>query len=211
MTSAGASLDDISDFGVGLRIFVVTLTLAVLAVLPVVPEALSWLGALMRATGLVSPWPWTSGDDGPGPFGAEVQVTARLLFIAGIYFWALREPGAVGPLMVFLLGLVSDLLAGGIVGLTALTGLIVFGGVIAVAQRLAPRARLPGVMVAAVFPLIAGAVAVVWWAAYGGFGRAEVPTVGLERWLKAALAAGLLFPFLGGFLRLLSALVGRVR
>lgn len=60
------------------------------------------------------------------------DVTPALPLI-GVFFWALNRPEGVPPLLaqltVFLLGLFEDLMSGGMIGVNALTLLLVFVGV----------------------------------------------------------------------------------
>lgn len=68
------------------------------------------------------------------------------LVLASVYYWAVHRPGALPAPAVFVLGLMADLLGGGMLGLNALVMLAAYGATLAVRHW-----------------LVGATFAVVWW------------------------------------------------
>ena len=104
----------------------------------------------------------------PG-YGAMVPMLA----LASIFFWAIHRPGLLPPVVVFVIGLVQDILTGALVGSGAVVLLLVYG--LIVSQRIVFRNK---------------SFLVVWW----GFMMVAFGA-GALNWLFASAFAGqLIFP-----------------
>jgi rod shape-determining protein MreD len=95
-----------------------------------------------------------------------------MLFLASVFFWAIHHPGLLPPVVVFIIGLVQDILTGALVGSGAVVLLLVYG--VVVSQRIV---------------FLNKSFLVVWW----GFMMVALGA-GALFWLFASAFAGRLVP-----------------
>lgn len=97
---------------------------------------------------LLSLAPWSAPD--------AVNFALPLVMLAAVFFWSLRQPGSVPLVLVFLVGLLTDLVDDGALGYWALLYLI--GTAVAIHVPVTAVLRRDGLLAWAIF---AGAVALV--------------------------------------------------
>lgn len=96
------------------------------------------------------------------PFGAPGQAELQAaVALACVFFWSLFRPAAMPPVVVFLIGLLADLLGYAPPGVGVLSLLIVYGMAFR-ARRVLVRQGFPMVWLA--FAVIGGGAAALQWA-----------------------------------------------
>jgi rod shape-determining protein MreD len=90
------------------------------------------------------------------------------LVLVSVYYWAVHRPSALPPAAVFILGLLADLLGGGLLGSNVLVLLATYGGTLAVRHW-----------------LVGASFAIVWW----GFALAATAAM-LLSWVVTWLMVG---------------------
>lgn len=96
-----------------------------------------------------------------GPLGLPGQSAAEPAFaLASVFFWSLYRPVAMGPLVVFGLGLFCDLIGGGVPGVTVLVLLAVHAVALHWRRELSRQGF--GVLWLVFLAVAAGAVAIFW-------------------------------------------------
>lgn len=105
-------------------------------------------GVLVVLFGIV-PWPLPAG------------VGAPMLGLVAVFFWSFHRPEWFPPLAAFLLGLLHDIMAGGLFGLSALLFVLVHWIVGSQRRRISGRSFMLGWLV---FTVLAGLAAALSWA-----------------------------------------------
>ncbi len=133
-----------------------------------------------------------------GPAWAEMAVA--LLPVCGIYFWSVRRPQLMPAVLVFVLGIMLDVLTHGPLGIWACAGLMaaLAGRVV---RRVQPRIGWTSSAVCLVATLAASTALV--GALEAGFAWRPMPAL---LYAQALLAACLAYPLLAGLLSLLDPL-----
>lgn len=116
----------------------------------------AWARACLPVTGTILLMLLTAA-----PFGLGEQAEMLpAVTLTSVWFWSLFRPAAMPPPVVFMLGLLVDLLGYNPVGVSILTLLIAHGLALRLRRRLAQQGFLA---IWAVFlPVAAGAAALVW-------------------------------------------------
>lgn len=102
---------------------------------------------------LLSLAPWSAPD--------AVSFALPLIMLAAVFFWSLRQPGSLSTIVVFLLGLLTDLVDDGALGYWALLYLI--GHAIAVHAPVSPDQRRDGFFGWTAFAATVALVAAAGW------------------------------------------------
>lgn len=96
------------------------------------------------------------------PFGVDNQAALLpAVTLASVWFWSLFRPAAMPPPVVFVIGLLLDLLGYQPLGVGVLTALVVHGFAVRWRRRLAPQGFLA---IWLVFAAVAGPAAMLIWA-----------------------------------------------
>lgn len=86
------------------------------------------------------------------------------IILIAIYYWAVYRPDLLPFWMVFLIGLLQDLLSGDALGVSSLVFLAVYGAVVAQRRFFISRSFM---MIWAGFIVVAGGVVILSWALHG--------------------------------------------
>lgn len=124
-----------------------------------------------------------------------------MLVLASVFFWAIHHPGLLPPAVVFVIGLVQDILSGALVGTGAVVFLLAYGVVVSQRAVFLNKSFLVvwfGFMVVAL-----GAGALFWLFAVAFSSRFISPGTALFQVLMTMLVYPLLTWILHGVQRLL--------
>lgn len=125
------------------------------------------------------------------PFGFVGQAQLQFAVAMGcIFFWTLFRPASMPPWIVFLLGVLLDLLSFAPLGVDVLILLAVHGMALRARRFLVRQGFMP---VWVVFSLLASAAALVQWMLVSALSLRFMP--GLPAWFLAAMTAGI-YPML---------------